>query len=266
VSAIDPTADPVFRMLFGTPENRDLLIHFLNAVIGGEDLEGISELWIIPNDAYGTRPNSKLVITDLRAIDQRDRKYQLEMQKQNHRGLPQRFLFNWSRLFLSGLGRGQNYGTIAPVTTIWLMGENLMPDTEAVHVRLGLVDGEHNPFLEKTCRIHIIQLKKLRSDTKIRTDKDRWFAFFRFGPQIDLDHPPPWMNTPIMRRLIDVMKAFTEEEVRDYHQFLEDESDRILITMQDAIDDLRRTNERQSAQIEELRRQIREHGLPTDGS
>lgn len=32
-TGIDPTVDFVFKRLFGTEENRDLLIHFLNSVL-----------------------------------------------------------------------------------------------------------------------------------------------------------------------------------------------------------------------------------------
>ncbi len=33
---IDPTVDGVFRALFGAEANRDLLIHFLNAVLAAD--------------------------------------------------------------------------------------------------------------------------------------------------------------------------------------------------------------------------------------
>lgn len=54
---IDPKVDCVFKKLLGSEENRDLLIHFLNATLGADLPEPIAEVEIPKRliDGFGFR-------------------------------------------------------------------------------------------------------------------------------------------------------------------------------------------------------------------
>jgi hypothetical protein len=77
---IDPKVDCVFKALLGKEENSNLLVHFLNAVLGAELSEPIVSVVII--NPYNDKEflDDKLTIVDVKANDQSGRIYQIEVQ------------------------------------------------------------------------------------------------------------------------------------------------------------------------------------------
>ena len=61
--------------------------------------------------------------------------------------------------------------------------------------------------------IHLIELPKF---TKTRRAVDhrpgRWCYFLRHGEDLDLDHLPPTLDVPEIRRALEVLTVFTQEE------------------------------------------------------
>ena len=74
--AIDPKIDCVFKALLGSEENRGLLIHFLNAILGPDLPRPVIEVQIL--NPYNEREflTDKLSIVDVKARDDQSRLYQ----------------------------------------------------------------------------------------------------------------------------------------------------------------------------------------------
>ncbi len=70
---IDPKIDCVFKALLGSEENRSLLVHFLNAVLGPDLGSPIAQVEIL--NPYNEREflADKLSIVDVKARDDRKR-------------------------------------------------------------------------------------------------------------------------------------------------------------------------------------------------
>jgi predicted transposase/invertase (TIGR01784 family) len=66
---INPTVDCVFKAILGSEENKNLLIHFLNAILEPEKGSLIKEVLI--KNPYNERSftDDKLTIVDVKAID-----------------------------------------------------------------------------------------------------------------------------------------------------------------------------------------------------
>jgi len=75
---IDPKIDCVFKALLGSEENRNLLIHFLNAILANELNAPIATVDIL--NPYNDREflDDKLSIVDVKAKDEKDQIYQVE--------------------------------------------------------------------------------------------------------------------------------------------------------------------------------------------
>jgi hypothetical protein len=131
---IDPKVDCVFKALLGAEGNRRLLIHFLNAMLGGELAAPITEVEIL--NPYHEREflSDKLSIVDVKARDQGQRQYQIEIQLLNVMGLPERIAYGWAELYRSQLKKGDGYDQLKPAYSLWLLGEALWPKRdEALH-------------------------------------------------------------------------------------------------------------------------------------
>ena len=92
---IDPKIDCVFKALLGSEENRNLLVHFLNAVLVDDLSSPITEAEIL--NPYNDKEflDDKLSVVDVKAQDSEGRLYQIEIQLLAYRHLPERMVYTW---------------------------------------------------------------------------------------------------------------------------------------------------------------------------
>jgi len=221
--------------------------------------------------------DGKLSVVDVRALDQRGREFQIEIQVSGHHSLPERMLYTWCALYYSRIAEGVDYSELEPVISIWLLTGSLpafpvlsKADETASHPRKRRTDLVHMPFViycaEAGCRlndhfaIHVLQLKNLPITDTIIDEKSRWLRFFKQGKSLDPGDLPAWMDTPEMREAMGVLRKFSEQE-ENYHLYLSrlDEK-RAALTQKN---ELARARERLrmavQAKEEALAREQREH-------
>ena len=77
---IDPKIDCVFKALLGAEDNRNLFVHFLNAIIGSDLAAPLTNVDIL--NPYNDKEflEDKLSIVDVKAKDSDDNIYQIEIQ------------------------------------------------------------------------------------------------------------------------------------------------------------------------------------------
>ena len=213
---IDPKIDCVFKALLGAEDNRDLLVHFLNAILGPDLPRPIAQVEIL--NPYNEREflTDKLSIVDVKARDDRDRLYQVEIQLLTHKDLPARILYAWTDLYSQQLQSGQGYGTLRPTYAIWLLGEDLLSGTPDYAHRYRLRD-DHGRALLDHGGIYLLELNKFAAE-RVETEQERWLKFFRDGERLDDTELPVWMQTAEMRQAMSTLKAFSEKE-RAYHAY-----------------------------------------------
>ena len=205
---IDPTVDCVFKAILGKEENKNLLIHFLNAILQRTGEARMVDV-VIANP-YNEREfqQGKLSVVDVKAFDQQGRTYQIEIQRAIHAGLASRMVFTWSAIYHSSLGKGEDFLQLQPVIAIWLLRESLFPQVAAYHLPFGAYNLKHKLRLTDHLEIHLLQLPQWRL-TKRRLDaRDRWLYFFKEGKQIDPASPPDLLQTREMRQAMSVLVEF----------------------------------------------------------
>nr|WP_172635735.1 Rpn family recombination-promoting nuclease/putative transposase [Desulfobacter postgatei] len=164
----------MFKALLGSEKNKNLLIHFLNAVTGLQGDETITDVVIM--NPYNEREfmDDKLSIVDIKAKCQNDFKYQVEIQLAVYPALPSRIIYNWSTIYHSQLTKQQgNYIELKPVFSIWILDSPLFKDAGTYHLKFRLHDSENNISLSDHLTIHLLQLslfdehKNLPEDVKV---------------------------------------------------------------------------------------------------
>ena len=213
---IDPKVDCVFKALLGSEENRNLLIHFLNAVLGAGLGSPIVEVEIL--NPYNEREflDDKLSIVDVKAKDGDGRQFQAEVQLEVHAHLSRRIAYTWCDMHASQLRAGQDYRLLRPTYAIWLLAGSLFRD-DSRHVRDFRLRDAGGGALEDEGGIWVLELGKFRAG-RIEHEDQRWFKFFKDGGGLDDAALPDWMETPEMRQAMNTLKRFSEKE-RDYHLY-----------------------------------------------
>ena len=213
---IDPKIDCVFKALLGSEENRNLLVHFLNAVLVDDLASPITEAEIL--NPYNDKEflDDKLSVVDVKAKDGEGRLYQIEIQLLAYRHLPERMVYTWCDIISQQLQSGHDYSLLKPVFSIWLLAENLLPG-EADYAHEYKLQDHSGRTLADLGGIHLLELKKFTAE-RIETEEQRWLKFFKDGERLDDAALPDWMNTDEMRQAMSTLKQFSEKE-RDYHAY-----------------------------------------------
>lgn len=152
---IDPCVDVVFLRLFGG-SNEAVRVDFLNAVLAPD--VRIKSAAVINAVQMPTFDGQAALRLDLKVVDEAKRVYQVEMQRQRHRGLDKRMLYGWARLYADQLGAGVDYDKLDPVVSIWICEEDAFPGSPRAHLRFTLREVEDNLVLHADIRFEIIQL------------------------------------------------------------------------------------------------------------
>lgn len=219
--------DCVFKAILGSEKHKNLLIHFLNAVLvpyGYEKITGVTIKNPYNDKEYET---DKLTIVDIKAKDSNDNYYQIEVHLSIEPGLSKHMLFNWSDIYQKQLNEGDDFENLKPVISIWLLGENLFDvpkksketkEPPPHHHRFFAYDPVNQVTLCKDFNIHVLEVKKWKKGEKIRNEEERWLYFFKEGKNLDVDKPPKELLTSEMEEAMSVLKEFSEKE-KEYDMY-----------------------------------------------
>lgn len=214
--AIDPKIDCVFKALLGSEENRNLLLHFINAIL----LQELSEplVWVDILNPYNDKEflSDKLSIVDVKAKDSQGRLYQIEVQLSHYGYLAERILYNWADLYSQQLKSGQNYNELESTYSIWLLSDNLLLD-DSPYLHQYKMRDEMGLCLNQHGGIWILELNKFEA-SPIETEAQRWLKFFKDGEQLNDTTLPDWMSTLEMKQAMHTLSLFSEKE-REYFQY-----------------------------------------------
>ncbi|MEY2803781.1 MAG: hypothetical protein RL657_1117 [Pseudomonadota bacterium] len=214
--AIDPKIDCVFKAILGAEDNRHLLIHFLNAILGQDLPSPITSVEILNPASDREFFSDKMNVVDVKARDNASRMFQVEIQLLQHRGLPQRMLYCWADLYAKQIESGDEYQKLQPAYSIWLLDANLNDiDTGPIHRYK--FRNESQQSMAEHGGIWLIELKKCRWD-HVATEEQRWLKLFNDGQTLNDADLPEWMQTPEMRKVMTVLQQFSDKE-ENYHTY-----------------------------------------------
>ncbi|NOQ65236.1 MAG: Rpn family recombination-promoting nuclease/putative transposase [Methyloprofundus sp.] len=213
--AIDPKVDCVFKALLGSPENSNLLVNFINAMLGEHLAHPVQQVEIL--NPYNEREflNDKLSIVDIKAQDTEKQFFQIEIQLANFLSLPARILYNWADIYRQQLKSGENYAKLKPSYAIWLLNKNLYDDKDYLH-HFQIRDDKGRSLIDH-CHITLVELDKFHNQP-IHNNQERWLQFFNQAESFDENKLPEWMNTQEMQQAMNTLSRFSEQD-REYFAY-----------------------------------------------
>lgn len=167
--------DFAFLKLFATPQNKLVLIAFLNAILTLEDK--IVDLKVLNPFNLKDCEDDKLTILDIKATDSRGRIFNIEMQLSLHAAFVKRIVYYASELYVDQMRSGDDYVTLNPVYAISIIDDVLWQNSTKVHHRFQLADRDSARILEDTIEIHTLELglyNVQESELAGASAADRW--------------------------------------------------------------------------------------------
>jgi len=213
---IDPKIDCVFKALLGSDENRNLLVHFLNAVLAAELRAPIDDVEILNPHNDKEYPDDKLSIVDVKARDTEGRLFQIEIQLVQYCHLTSRIVYGWADIYSQQLQSGDDYDQLKPTYSIWLLDDTLI-STDGDYVHHYKLRDERGQSLNDHGGIWLFEIEKFNAQ-KVASEEQRWLRFLKEGEQLDDQTLPDWMATKEMEQAMTTLRKFSEKE-RDYHEY-----------------------------------------------
>lgn len=207
---IDPKIDCVFKALLGSEENKNLLIHFLNAILTKEFKKPIISVDIL--NPYNDKEflGDKLSIVDVKAKDQEAHVYQIEIQLKSYAYLPERMIYNWADIYSKQIQKGDKFDLLKPMYSIWLLAEDVIHSDKNYAHDYKLRDQNGTP-LNQHGGIFLLELNKFNVQ-QLEDNEHIWLQFFKEGQKLDDQLLPDWMQTNEMRQAMDTLRVFSEKE------------------------------------------------------
>ena len=171
---INPRIDFVFKKLFGTEENKNILIDFINAIVSEEDQVETIEI----KNPYSSKDweEQKVIIVDIKAQNQNGTWFNIEMQILEQAFFDKRALYYWSKVYTEQLTQGKKYFDLEKTISINILNFNKLEE-ENYHNCYKIINSNTGNKLNDQLEIHFIELQKY--DEKLATRLDKWSHFLK---------------------------------------------------------------------------------------
>ena len=176
----DPLSDIFFRYLFGSEQNKDILISFLNAVHEDSGFPEIKDVTVL--DPFNLKPSTtaKLSVLDVKAVDETGRHYDIEVQIAGSETFKARSLYYWSKLYSDQLETGDRYKRLEPVVFIGVLNFVLFPESPREHLCFMAREKDEPEYvLSDHFLMHFLEIPKLETD-RFDNKLKKWLAFLKY--------------------------------------------------------------------------------------
>ena len=152
---MSPRNDFAFRLLFGDPNNSDILLDLLNAILPDHFQS------VVCTDPHLLIPDTKKeCILDIKALSDSGVYIDIEMQVLDLKSMEKRSLFYWAKMYLDQLNRGHSYHELKRTIVINILDYMLMP-VEDLHTCFQAYDKTHDILMSDVFEIHFLELPKV---------------------------------------------------------------------------------------------------------
>ncbi|WPL15765.1 PD-(D/E)XK nuclease family transposase [Thiorhodovibrio winogradskyi] len=175
---LDPKNDYVFFRIFS--EEPELLIDLINAVRADEP--PIVEITLLDARLTPERITGKRLVLDLKGVDERGRRFNIEIQVQHFTFWIRRAMMYLSRLYSEQLEVGKDYQQAQAVIGIHLLDFDLFKgepgDKNNALWRFVMYDPQRAKRLEETIEVNIVELRKADRLGQLPERLSAWIAYF----------------------------------------------------------------------------------------
>lgn len=212
---INPRVDFAFKKLFGSEENKDLLISLINSIVS--DVEQVVEVELKNPYNLADYRAGKMSILDIKARSEKGRWFNVEMQISEDYNFDKRAIYYWAKLVTEQLSEGRMFNELKKTISINILDFNFIPDATEVHscykiinTATGKDDKLHDIF-----ELHYVELRKFaKRQDQVTSAQDRWNTFLTSADKLDRNHIPKELasDPAIVKAIAAVDRMFDEEE------------------------------------------------------
>jgi predicted transposase/invertase (TIGR01784 family) len=240
---LDPKNNFAFLQIFGTEKNKDILIHFLNDILGYKGEEEITEVTFLKTIQDPDIAAYKQSIVDVLCKDKHGVQFIVEMQVSKHRGFEKRAQFYAAKAYSQQVIKEDEnhkkmavYAKLKGVIFLAIADFTMFPDKKEWKSNHRLLDTKTYDNDLKDFYFIFMELEKFNKKIdELETIAEKWAYFFKHAHQSTLEEMEHLIGKDII-----IKKAFqaidqaswTEEELRTYEKLVKNELDNLAVEQQ----------------------------------
>lgn len=185
---LNPKVDFAFKKLFGSEENKSILIAFINSIL--DEKNKINDIELKNPYNISNYKNGKMTILDIKAVDEKGIWYDIEMQIAEQGFYDKRALYYWSKVYSDQIESGYDFTILRKTIAINILDFNYLKE-EDFHNTYKIYNEKTKEEFSDLFEMHFIELTKFKKDYKdLKTALDRWVSFLNKAYEIDKDEMP----------------------------------------------------------------------------
>ncbi len=212
---INPRIDFAFKKLFGSEENKDILIDLINSIVSEKDR--VKDL--ILKNPYNDNGSieDKLSVLDIKAQDENGNWFNIEMQIISQQYYEKRALYNWARLYDSQLESGISFELLKKTICINILNFDCLNEKE-YHNVYKMYNTNSNKVYFDDIEIHFIELNKYNDN--ISSLLDRWVNFLQKADVYSEDYLPKELEEipTIIKALAALERMYFNRDDRELYE------------------------------------------------
>ena len=177
---ISPQIDFAFKRIFGNDQHKEVLISFLNSVLGLSGERQVVEVELANPYQVPRLEQFKETILDIKATCQSGREFIVEMQVEQQHSFHKRALYYSSKAYVEQLSRGVDYPRLKPVYFIGVLNFKTMSNSGYLSRHVILDTVSHEQYFQdfEFCLIELPKFAKHESELSSIVDK--WIFFLKY--------------------------------------------------------------------------------------
>lgn len=173
---LDPKVDFVFKNIFGSPNNPEILISFLNAIL--KPKKKIVNVDINKTDIEKQYLEDKYSRLDVKATTSNDEIINIEIQLKNENNMVKRSLYYLSKMYEEQLNEKEDYSKLIRTVCINIINFKYL-NTEDFHTGYRFKEIKTNEELTDVMEVHFIEIPKLNDDCDEKDMLVAWIEFLK---------------------------------------------------------------------------------------
>ena len=237
---LDPKNDVAFKRIFGTEKHKNILIHFLNDMLGFSNKDKIQSISFLKTAQDPDIASKKQSIVDVLCTDEKGNQYIVEMQVARTPGFEKRAQYYAAKAYVSQMNSGEIYYKLKEIIFLAITDFVMFPNKKEYKSDHVILDKNSHSHDLKDFYFCFLELPKFNKKIdELQTIIEKWTYFFKHASHTnEADVGKITGSDEVIRQAYEVLNQFSwsQEELHIYEREKKRELDAQAILLQQRIE------------------------------